>query len=237
TRLFPADSPLDRRRPLVFGMTQSRPWAVLFDLDGTLVDSIELLLMCARHTFEGRERRPTDDEWIAGLGTPLPTQMRAYVDTDEEVEQLRSRYRAFQRENHDLFMREYPGVEDTLIELERRGHPMGVVTSKSNEMMDRGLRYLRLDRFMKTSIGHDSCQIHKPDPFPVRLALQELGYEPNEAVFVGDSPHDIASGNAARVVSIAALWGPFTRAQLDPHKPKYFLERITDLPALLDRLQ
>ncbi len=214
-----------------------RPFAVLFDLDGTLVDSIELLLTCARHTFEGRQRAPTDEEWIAGLGTPLPTQMRAYVDADEEVEVLRSRYRAFQREHHDRLMREYPGVEETLIELERRGHPMGVVTSKSNEMMDRGLVYLRLDRFMTTKIGHDSCHIHKPDPFPVRLALQELGYKPNEAVFVGDSPHDIDSGNAAGVISIAALWGPFTREQLEPHQPGHFLEGITDLPALLARIE
>ena len=218
-------------------MTNQRPYAVLFDLDGTLVDSIELLLESARHTFDGRDRRPTDAQWIAGLGTPLQAQIRDYVDTDEELEQLRSRYRVFQREHHDRLMREYTGVEDTLAELERLGHPMGVVTSKSNEMMDRALSYLRLDRFMRTKIGQDSCLIHKPDPFPVRLALQELGYEPDEAVFVGDSPHDIASGNAAGVVSVAALWGPFTKEQLEPSAPRHYLETITGLPLLLDRIQ
>ncbi len=131
----------------------------------------------------------------------------------------------------------FPGVIETLTQLEWRGHPMGVVTSKSNEMMDRGIQVTGLDKFMTTNIGADSCTIHKPEAFPVLLALQELGYSPSEAVFVGDSPHDILSGNAAGVVSVAALWGPFTREQLQPSAPKEYLERITDLPALLDRLQ
>lgn len=218
-------------------MNSPRPFAVLFDLDGTLVDSIDLLLKSARHTFEGRDRAPTDDEWIVGLGTPLPAQIRPYVDSDAEVDELRARYRVFQREHHDRLMREYEGVGETLAELQRRGHPMGVVTSKSNEMMDRGLEYLGLDRFMKTMIGHDSCHIHKPEPFPVLLALKELGYSAGESVFVGDSPHDIMSGNAAGVISIAALWGPFTKEQLAPCRPQEYLERITGLPMLLDRLE
>jgi pyrophosphatase PpaX len=104
-------------------------------------------------------------------------------------------------------------------------------------MMDRGLRWLGALEVMRTRIGMNSCEIHKPDPFPVRLALEELGYEPGEAVFVGDSPHDIKSGNGAGVISVAALWGPFTREQLEPHNPAAFLESITELPALLDRLQ
>lgn len=210
---------------------------MLFDLDGTLIDSIGLLLECVRHTFEGRTPAPTDDEWISGIGTPLRKQMSAYVDTSEEVDALIGRYRAYQRIHHDRLTSAFPGVVETLDELERRGHAMGVVTSKSNEMMDLGLRYVGLDRFMKTKIGMDSCAIHKPDPFPVLLALKELGYSANEAVFVGDSPHDIASGNGAGVVSIAALWGPFTREQLDPYHPQRFLERITDLPSMIDDIQ
>jgi pyrophosphatase PpaX len=89
---------------------------------------------------------------------------------------------------------------------------------------------------MGTRIGMNSCELHKPDPMPVRVALSELGYEPREALFVGDSPHDIKSGNAAGVISVAALWGPFTREQLRPYRPAEYLEKITDLPLLLDRL-
>lgn len=215
----------------------SRPYAVLFDLDGTLVDTIGLLLECVHHSFEGRSPAPTDEEWIAGIGTPLRRQLGAYVSTDQEIDDLVDRYRAYQRIHHDRMTNAYPGVIETLLELERRGHPMGVVTSKSNEMMDRGVSHTGLDKFMKTTIGADSCTIHKPEAFPVLLALKELGYSPGEAVFIGDSPHDVQSGNAAGVVSVAALWGPFTKAQLAPSNPSEYLERITDLPALLDRIQ
>lgn len=217
-------------------MSTPRPLAVLFDLDGTLIDSIGLLLACVHHAFEGRDRKPTDEEWIATLGTPLRSQLAAYIDTDEEIEAVTSRYRIFQREQHDRLTEDYPGVRETLKELNGRGHPMGVVTSKSNEMMDRGLEWLGALDMMGTRIGMNSCELHKPDPMPVRVALQELGYEPRETLFVGDSPYDIKSGNAAGVISVAALWGPFTREQLRPYRPAEYLERITDLPLLLDRL-
>ena len=214
-------------------MTAKRPLAVLFDLDGTLIDTIELLLECARHTFHGRTPAPTDEEWIAGIGTPLRKQFAAYTSSDEEMEELTQRYRAFQREHHDRLTTAFPGVLEVLDELEAKGHPMGIVTSKSNEMMDRGLEWVGIMRHMKTRIGMDNAKRHKPDPHPVQAALEELGYEPREAVFVGDSPHDIASGNAAGVTTIAALWGPFTREQLEPYRPDYYLRSIIELPPLI----
>jgi pyrophosphatase PpaX len=218
-------------------MNLRRPVAVLFDLDGTLIDSIGLLLACVHHAFEGRSPAPTDDEWIATLGTPLRTQLSAYLKSEEEIAEVTAKYRTFQREQHDTLTKSYPGVTEVILELHRRGHPMGVVTSKSNEMMDRGLSWLGALEMMGTRIGMNSCEIHKPDPFPVRLALKELGYEPHEALFVGDSPHDIKAGNAAGVISVAALWGPFTREQLEPHNPAEFLESISGLAALIDKLQ
>src|SRR6478672_5324517 len=211
-------------------MADTRPYAVLFDLDGTLIDSIALLLASMRHTFHGRSRSPSDSEWIAGLGTPLPKQLTPYVESDDDRERLVNRYRAFQHENHDRLMARYEGVIDTLAVLYQRGHPMGVVTSKGNAMMDRGLKFIGADDYIEVAIGYDSVHIHKPDPHPVRAALDKLGYQPSEAVFVGDSPHDIEAGNAAGVITIAALWGPFTKASLAPHKPTYFLERIRELP-------
>jgi pyrophosphatase PpaX len=216
-------------------MRNQRPPAILFDLDGTLIDSIGLLLECVRHTFAGQNRVPTDEQWIAGIGTPLPKQLAEFADAAEDIAALTDRYRSFQREHHDRLTSAYDGVEQTLATLAERGHPMGVVTSKSNEMMLRGLRHTGIERYMSTLIGYDSCHTHKPDPLPVRVALDELGYEPDEAFFVGDSPHDIRSGNAAGVTTVAALWGPFTREQLEPHPPALFLDRIADLPSLVDR--
>ena len=212
-------------------MNDQRRYAILFDLDGTLIDSIGLLLASVRHTFSGREgRAPTEEEWIAGIGTPLAEQLKPFVESEDDAAQLVARYRAFQREHHDRLTNAYEGVLDTLEQLYNWGHPLGVVTSKSNEMMERALRQTGMDVYMTTMIGCVSCAIHKPDPFPVRMALGELGYEAHEAVFVGDSPHDMASGNAAGVTTIAALWGPFTKNELAIYKPTLYLNRISELP-------
>ncbi len=219
-------------------MSAERRYAVLFDLDGTLIDSIGLLLASVRHAFDGFEgRAPTEEEWISGIGTPLADQLRGFVESDEEAEALVGRYRDYQRRHHDKLTTAYDGVLETLEQLYNWGHPMGVVTSKSNEMMERGLKRTGIDVYMKTLIGSDSCTVHKPDPYPVRMALAELGYEAHETVFVGDSPHDIKSGNAAGVTTIAALWGPFTRNQLRPYDPALYLDRITELPGAIQRLQ
>ncbi len=217
---------------------RNRPIAVLFDLDGTLIDSIGLLLASVRHAFEGfNGRAPTEQEWVAGIGTPLGKQLREFCQSEEQLEAVTLRYRTFQRAAHDRLTSAFPGTLEVLGSLAASGHPMGIVTSKSNEMMNRALELTGIAPYMRSTIGCDSCTIHKPDPFPVRMALAELGYEASEAVFVGDSPHDVNAGNGAGVVSIAALWGPFTRDQLDPASPDHYLDDIARLPALVARIQ
>jgi pyrophosphatase PpaX len=216
----------------------ARPIAVLFDLDGTLIDSIGLLLASVRHAFEGfNGRAPTEQDWVAGIGTPLGKQLRAFCESEEQLEALTQRYRTFQRASHDRLTSAFPGTLDVLAALAAAGHPMGIVTSKSNEMMDRALSLTGIAPYMTTTIGCDSCTLHKPDPFPVRMALGELGYESAETLFLGDSPHDIYSGNSAGVVSVAALWGPFTRDQLEPARPAHYLDDISSLPRLVERIQ
>ena len=217
---------------------RARQIAVLFDLDGTLIDSIGLLLASVRNAFEGfAGRAPTEEEWVAGIGTPLAKQLRAFCESEEQLEAVTLRYRTFQRAAHDRLTTVFSGTLEVLGRLAAAGHPMGIVTSKSNEMMDRALELTGIAAYMSTRIGCDSCSIHKPDPFPVRMALEELGYDAGEAVFVGDSPHDINAGNSAGVVSIAALWGPFTRDQLDVANPAHYLKDISELPALVERIQ
>src|SRR5690242_19883924 len=146
------------------------PPAVLFDLDGTLIDTIELLLNSARHTFEGWHRRvPTQEEWIAGIGTPLVAQLREYAESDDEVAALLARYRAYQHEHHDRLTRHYDGAPDLLAELARRGHPLGVVTSKASAIARRSLAHVGLEQFFQAIIGYDETTRHKPHPEPVFL--------------------------------------------------------------------
>ncbi len=217
-------------------MSDARPWALLFDLDGTLVDSIELLLSAFRHTFRTHGGPiPSDEDWIAGIGTPLVTQLRSYVSDEARLAEMVATYRAYQREHHDRLLREFDGARDTLVLLKERGHPTGLVTSKMNDLAHRALEYANLDGLLDVVVGYDSCSLHKPDPEPVHVALRMLDYDAREAIFVGDSPHDITSGNAAGVVTVAALWGPFSRETLERAEPTFMIEHIREMPGLVER--
>ena len=190
----------------------SRPLAVLFDLDGTLIDSIELILNSARHAFEGRDGHvPGPAEWLTGVGIPLVTMFERYTQDRAEVDALIARYREYQMEHHDRLVRCYDSVLETVDFIRAAGHPVGIVTSKAVWLARRGLDHVGLGPHFDLIIGCDSCTRHKPDPEPVLLALERLGYEPSEAVFVGDSVHDIHAGNAAGVKSVSVC--PVTRSR------------------------
>ncbi|HJU65005.1 MAG TPA: HAD-IA family hydrolase [Gemmatimonadaceae bacterium] len=212
-----------------------RPAALLFDLDGTLVDSVELILASFRHAFKAHlGEAPPDDAWITGIGTPLITQIRGLVPGNEQLAQeIAASYRAYQRDHHDAMLREFEGVRDTLELLCGLGHPTGLVTSKMGDMAHRALTFTRLADLVDVIVSADICERHKPDPEPVHMALRALDYRPHEAFFVGDSTHDIVAGNAAGVVTVAALWGPFSRETLERASPTYLIEHIRELPGLL----
>ena len=211
--------------------------AVLFDLDGTLIDSIGLIVDAMHYAFEGFGGTvPADSAWMAGIGTPLYKQLALYARSPEELETLRERYRAFQFIHHDNVIKEYPGTTAVLQNLHDRGLVMGVVTSKGNELARRGLELTGLAKFLPVVIGADSVTKHKPEPEPVLLALEQLGARADEALMIGDSPHDISSGNAAGVRTVGAMWGPFTREQIAVAKPTYWLSGIGELPKLVDSL-
>ena len=207
--------------------------AVLFDLDGTLIDSIELLLSSTRHAFEGRSRAPTTEEWVQGIGTPLVEQLRQFADTEEDVTFLVNRYRRYQHEHHDRLTRCYDHVPAVVAELFDRGFPLAVVTSKATPIAHQSLAYVGLDRYFPVVVGFEDTTRHKPDPEPVAHALSQLGASASNALFVGDSPHDIHAGNAAGVTTVAALWGPFNRETLAAANPNHFIGCLPDLLPIL----
>ena len=210
------------------------PSTILFDLDGTLVDSIELILNSARFAFEKLEREwISDAEWSKGIGIPLSAMFGKYSRDEAEVRAFIGAYREYQMEHHDRLVRCYDSVIDVVDELASRGHSLGVVTSKSEYLAWRGLALVGLASRMDTIVGIDSSSRHKPDPEPVRIALHRLDAAPGEAVFVGDSVHDMMAGNAAGVTTVAALWGAFSRADMEPGEPNHWLTTISELPSLL----
>lgn len=216
---------------------QSALPALLFDLDGTLIDSIQLLLDCVGYAFQGRSRAPTRAQWVAGIGTPLRSQLAQWCDSEQEIDDLIERYRAYQ----DLHLEElttlYPGVMDVLTWLRERGHPMAIVTSKGTGMTERSLRHVRIDGLFDTVITCEQTSRHKPEPDPVLLALDRLGKPASQALFVGDSPHDMLAGRAARVHTAAAMWGPFSRETLSPARPDFWASAFPDLRPIITGLR
>jgi len=212
--------------------------AVLFDLDGTLIDSIELILSSARYAFAKREREcPPDSEWLAGIGIPLFTMFGRYARDDADRNAFIAAYREHQLANHDRLVRCYSGVVDTVIALRERGHELGIVTSKSEALALRGLAHVGLAKYMDTIVGCDSSTRHKPDPEPVRIALHRLACSPDDALFLGDSVHDINAGNAAGVLTVAATWGAFSRSDLEAGSPSAYLDDISGLLGVVERWQ
>lgn len=211
----------------------TRRLALLFDLDGTLIDSIGLLLDCMRDAFADRARRPTEGEWVAGIGTPLREQLAPWCHGPDDVERLVARYRDYQDRHLEATTAAYPGVPETIAWARAAGHALGVVTSKGRGMTARSLAHLGLADTFDTVITVEDTARHKPHPDPVELALARLAIPRTEALFVGDSPHDMHAGRAARVTTAAAQWGPFHRDQLAPAAPDYWLTAITELPGVV----
>ncbi|HYK81596.1 MAG TPA: HAD-IA family hydrolase [Gemmatimonadales bacterium] len=205
----------------------------LFDLDGTLIDSIELILRSYRHTMRThRGYEPPDDVWMTGLGTPLWVQFRHFSDDPAEIEAMVATYRAYNLAHHDAMVRPYAGVVDAVRTLRKRGKVLGLVTSKMRSGALRGLRVAALEDAFDVIVGSDEVTHSKPHPEPVLTALERLGAPASAAVFIGDSRHDIECGRAAGVRTAAVLWGPFDRTHLADLAPDYWLERPQDLTLL-----
>jgi pyrophosphatase PpaX len=205
----------------------------LFDLDGTLIDSLELILDSYRHTLTvHRGVAPADKVWKAGIGTPLRTQLAPFAKDAAEVERMVDTFREYNFAHHDKMMRPFPGIRDAVTALLANGKKLGIVTSKARKGTLKGLHSCGLDDLFSTIVAADDIDKHKPDPAPVLMALDILQSDPQRTVFIGDSRFDMASGRDAGVRTAAALWGPFERCDLEPYGPDYWLNDPADIAGI-----
>ena len=207
---------------------------VLFDLDGTLIDSIGLILDSYRHTLaaHGLPALP-DRHWTMGIGTPLWVQLAPFATEALPLDTLIATYREYNLAHHDARVTAFGGIVDAVNDLRALGCRLGIVTSKNRAGAHRGLALVGLAHAFELTIAADDVERAKPDPEPVLCALDRLGAEPQQAVYVGDSVHDIHAGRAARVATVAVLWGQNTRDELAAAAPDYWVEAPADLVALV----
>ena len=209
--------------------------AALFDFDGTLVDTTEMIHQSMRHAASsvlGRDDIPRGT-LLANVGQPLPRQMEL-IDA-EKAELLLEAYRSHHEEHHDDLIGEFPGIEEALTRLRSASLQVAVVTSKrlvSVEMALKNFPGLRdvVDRF----VTMEDTTEHKPHPEPLLRGLELLGNVPkDEAVYVGDSSFDVEASKAAGLTSVAVSWGAFSEDTLRAAEPDHL---VPDIDAAVDVL-
>ena len=211
--------------------------AVLFDNDGTLVDTYRLILDSFRYatrTVLGHEL--PEATVMEKVGQPLVTQI-ADFDPDPEVRQrLWDAYQAYNHAHHDGSVALFPGIEKSLRELKDAGYALGVVTSKRHWLCARGLDITGIAPYFECLVGKEDCATYKPAPGPVLAGAHLLGFPPEQCIYIGDSPYDLESGNAAGAQTIAALWGMFPSNVLDACHPSAACTTASEIPAVVARL-
>lgn len=214
------------------------PRPVLFDLDGTLADTIPLLLASMRAAYAVIGGAvPHDRTWLRGMGTPLRAQFMHFEANDlARVEALIAVYREFQVANLAGMVREYEGIRELLTALQAAGHPIAVVTGKGDWMARLTLQQVNLLDPFAVIVGAESTARHKPDPDPLLLGAERLGVPVAGTIYLGDAPNDVLAARAAGMIDVWAAWGPFTTDELEPFAPTHTVRSPAEVLSLLARI-
>ncbi len=202
---------------------------VLFDFDGTVVDSGSIILASMRHATKTVLERELEDEILMAAvgGSGLVEQMRLL--DEERVDELVASYRAHNEPLH-AELAECPGMTDVLATLRAEDRRLGIVTAKRRATVELAFSYLPLERFFDVVVSSDDTERHKPDPAPVLYALEQLQVGPAHAAYVGDSPFDIRAAKAAGVHAVAVTWGGIhVRERLEAEEPDALVDTTEEL--------
>jgi pyrophosphatase PpaX len=216
------------------GADQSSPpyRAAVFDLDGTVVDSVELIIVSFQHAIrEVLGREASREESIANVGRPLREQMAML--SPEHADELVAVYREFNHREHDRMLTLYDGILNLLHTLQVGGVKLGLVTSKSRYTTQMAFDLTGIESYFDEAICADESPRNKPSPDPILLCLERLAVPPSEAAYIGDSPSDIQAALAAGVHAIGVTWGVFSEEALVAERPDMLVHSIPELAGVL----
>jgi pyrophosphatase PpaX len=201
---------------------------ILFDLDGTLINTNELIIASFLFTLDKYFPEQYNREHILPLmGMPLVETMEQF--DKERVQDLVQTYREHNIAHHDELVTEFKGVFETVEELYKKGYKLGIVTTKMRNTVEMGLRLVGLDKFFQTVVTLDDVEKAKPDPEPIQKALALLQSTPERAIMVGDSKYDILAGQNAGTQTAGVAWTIRGNDYLQQFNPNYMLNEMTDL--------
>jgi len=206
--------------------------AVVFDLDGTLVDSVELITISFQHAIrEVLGQEVSREESIAHVGRPLREQMELF--SPEHAEELVDVYREFNHREHDRMLKLYDGILNLLNDLVKAKVKLGLVTSKSRYTTQMAFDLTGIGCYFDATICADESPGNKPSPDPILACLELLGVGVGAAAYVGDSPSDVQAALAAGVDAIAVTWGVFDTETMVAEKPDILVHTIPELSEVL----
>lgn len=209
---------------------------LLFDLDGTLVNTNELIIASftdtLNHYFPGQYTRKD----ILPFMGPRLDETFASIDPDR-VDEMIAHYRKHNWEHHDLLVTQFDGVYETIESLAQSNYRLAIVTTKKRDIAERGLKLTNLDQIFEVVVTLEDASKTKPDPEPLFKALSRFNANPEDAMMIGDNQHDIMGGKNAGTLTAGVAWSLKGREFLESYKPDYMLERMSDLIDILQGKQ
>ncbi|KHE72117.1 pyrophosphatase PpaX [Halobacillus sp. BBL2006] len=201
---------------------------ILFDLDGTLIDTNELIIASFTHTIsQYSDREYRREEILEFIGPPLRESLRKI--NPDRVEEMIETYRKHNIEHHHDYVKAYDGVVDTIHKLNEQGYRLGIVTTKMRNTVHMGLELTGLNGLFETVVTLDDVLNAKPHPEPIVKALDALDAKASESLMVGDNTHDIEAGQNAGTKTAGVAWTVKGRDVLDKLHPDYMLTHMSEL--------
>lgn len=208
--------------------------AVLFDLDGTLVDSLEDLTDAVNHIRGAFSHLPLTADAVrrkVGKGARHLTQQVLPDASDADVDRALGLFLKYNRQHIADKSRLYPGIQEILLDLAARNIRMAVISNKNEDLSSLILQTLGIHSLFEIICGGDTYPERKPSPLPLLNVAAGLGIVPNECVMVGDSINDIQAGQQANIYSIGCTWGYGSSEELSgastvAHTPQELLAAI-----------
>ncbi len=212
---------------------------VLFDFDGTLIDTNQVIMESWQHTFETLEvKAPPREEIIKTFGELLPTSMKKFFP-HVPVEESAGIYRSYQNEKYDGLITMCPGMKELVTKLKALGYKTGVVTSRASRTTLLGLEKYGVKAYFDAIITSDDTDKHKPDPAPLQIAMERLGSGPGETLFIGDTMFDILCAANAGVKSVLVDWSIAVdeKNRKGPEGPDFIMKDTEDFFRIVDSIQ
>ncbi|MFC0299903.1 pyrophosphatase PpaX [Virgibacillus soli] len=200
---------------------------ILFDLDGTLIDTNELIKESFKYTFKQYGYEFTEEQLLSFNGPPLRDTFNKIAPN--LVDDMVQTYREHNFLHHDEYVKLFPGVKETLESLQKANIQLGIVSTKMRKGVEKGLSWTGLSSYFSTIITLDEVTHAKPHPEPVLMGMEALHGKKETTLMVGDNSHDIEAGQRAGVATAAVAWSHKGEEFLNAYEPTYMLEKMSDL--------